>query len=162
MRENPNQAYHGALFGMSQGNCSNVSQMWIKQDLFLKRFLWFANKGSGQINGYEVQKLHYSGKKGYHTLKNLLMKPATTLEGEVVLYPGETFEGSHHDKALYDQAELVFYCPAALSVGDRRAVDLGFLGIEAEGVRVFIPEKRPKGQELTQYQKELNSSNSYY
>lgn len=42
-------------------------------------------------------------------------------------------------------------------MGDRRAVDLGFLGIEAEGVRVFIPEKKPKGKELTQYQKELNS-----
>ena len=173
MKENPNQAYHGALFGMSQGKVS----LWIKQLApLLEEALYQMGKlpkravnqlydflsacievvmlmdvterAVGRSTDYEVQKLHYSGKKGYHTLKNLLI---TTLEGEVI-YLGETFEGSHHDKALYDQAELVF--PDQLHC---LWVDLGFLGIEADGVRVFIPEKKPKGKELTQYQKELNS-----
>ena len=172
MKENPNQAYHGALFEMSQGK---VSQ-WVKQlsplleealgrmDKLPKRSaerLYYFLYGSletvmlmdvterrvGISTDYEVQKLHYSGKKGTHTLKNLLI---TDLEGQV-LYLGESSEGSQHDKALYDQAELRF--PDQLHC---LWVDLGFIGIEAEGVRVFIPDKKPKGGELTQAQKTRN------
>ena len=173
MKENPNQAYQGALFGMSQSKVS----LWIKQlaplleealhrmEKLPKRavnqlyyVLWASietvmlmdvtERKVGRSTDYEVQKLHYSGKKGYHTLKNLLI---TTLEGEV-LYLGETFEGSYHDKTIYHQAELVF--PDQLHC---LWVDLGFLGIEAEGVRIIMPDKKPKNQELTDYQKGLNS-----
>lgn len=173
MKENPNQAYHGTMFGMSQGKVS----LWIKQLAPLleealgrmgklpKRqvsqlyaylcacievvmFMDVTERRIGRSSDYQVQKLHYSGKKGCHTLKNLLI---TTLEGEV-LYLGESFEGSYHDKALYDQAELVF--PDQLHC---LWVDLGFLAIEAQGVRVIMPDKKPKGKKLTAYQKELNS-----
>lgn len=55
-------------------------------------------------------------------------------------------------QVLYDQAELRFpnqiHC---LWVG------LGFIGIPAEGIRVFIPDKKPKGGELTETQKALNA-----
>lgn len=173
MKENPNQAYHGAMFGMSQGKVS----LWVKQlaplleealdrmNKLPKRqvstlyaylcacievvmFMDVTERRVGRAADYQVQKLHYSGKKGCHTLKNLLI---TTLEGEV-LYLGESFEGSHHDKAIYDQAELVF--PDQLHC---LWVDLGFLAIEAEGVRIIMPDKKPKGKELTGYQTELNS-----
>lgn len=172
MKENPNQVYHGAMFDMSQGKVS----LWIKQlspilqealkgmDKLPKRevnqfyhylcacieivmFMDVTERRVGRSADYQVQKLHYSGKKGCHTLKNLLI---TTLEGEVI-YLGETFEGSWHDKALYDQAELIF--PDQLHC---LWTDLGFLGIEAEEVSVFMPDKKPKGKELTDYQKELN------
>lgn len=67
--------------------------------------------------------------------KNLLI---TNLAGEII-YLGETVEGSIHDKKIYQQAQLYF--------PDQRHclwVDLGFVGIEAEGVKVFMPEKKPK------------------
>jgi hypothetical protein len=35
-------------------------------------------------------------------------------------------------------------------------VDLGFLGIKAENVRIWMPEKKPKNRELNQEQKEFN------
>jgi hypothetical protein len=172
MKENPNQSYQGAMFSMSQGKVS----LWVKQlsalleealkrmDKLPKRevnqfyhflhacvevimFMDVAERRIGRSTDYQVQKLHYSGKKRCHTLKNLLI---TTLEGEVI-YLGETFEGSLHDKTLYDQAELEFphqwHCLWA---------DLGFVGIQAEGVQVFMPQKKPKGKELTDYQMGLN------
>lgn len=172
MKENPNQAYHGAMFGMSQGKVS----LWVRQlavllEEALRRMgklpqrsadqLYYfltkclavallmdvAERRIGRSIDYQVQKEHYSTKKSTHTLKNLLI---TNLSQEV-LYLGETFEGRVHDKKLYDQAELMFpeqdYCLWA---------DLGFLGIQAEHIAVILPEKKPKGKELTNYQKELN------
>ena len=172
MKENPNQAYHGVLFCMSQ---SKVSQ-WIQQLSPLLQealdrmgklptrqvcqfyhllcsciesvlFMDVAERRIGRSGDYQVQKLYYSGKKGYHTLKNLLI---TNLEGNVI-FLGETWEGSTHDKTMYDAAELIF-------PDDEYSlwVDLGFLGIEANGIEVILPEKKPKGRELTNYQKELN------
>jgi hypothetical protein len=172
MKENPNQAYHGVMFSMSQGKVS----LWVKQLSTLleqaleqmgktpKRemnkfyhflyaycevimFMDVAERRIGRSTDYQVQKEHYSGKKGCHTLKNLLI---TNLEGEVI-YLGETFEGSLHDKTMYDQAELSFP-----NQWHSLWVDLGFLGIEADKVEIFMPEKKPRGKQLTKYQKELN------
>lgn len=173
MKENPNQVYHGVMFSMSQGKVSS----WVKQLSFLleealkrmsempkremDKFYYFlyaygevvmfmdvAERRVGRSSDYQVQKDHYSGKKGCHTLKNLLI---TNLEGKVI-YLGETFEGSIHDKAMYDQADIQFpdqwHCLWA---------DLGFLGMEAKGVQVFMPEKKPKGKNLSSFQKELNT-----
>ncbi len=63
-----------------------------------------AERRIGRSTDYQVQKEHYSSKKGTHTLKNLLI---TSLTQEVI-YLGETFEGRVGDKALYNQAELKF------------------------------------------------------
>lgn len=172
LKENPNQAYHGAMFSLSQGKVS----VWVKQLSWLleealtkmrkmpKRevhkfyhflyaygevmmFMDVAERKIGRSTDYQVQKAHYSGKKSAHTLKNLLI---TNLEREVI-YLGETFEGSVHDKTMYDQVDFAFpnqlHCLWA---------DLGFLGIAAEEVKVFMPEKKPKGKELSNFQKELN------
>ena len=110
MKENPNQAYQGVLFGMSQGKVS----LWIKQlaplleealrqmrklpkrtvnqlyyclcaSIETVMLMDVTERQVGRSTDYEVQKLHYSGKKGYHTLKNLLI---TTLEGEVMYLRG--------------------------------------------------------------------------
>lgn len=177
MKENPNQAYHGVMFSMSQGKVS----LWVKQLSSLleqalaqmgkmpKRemnkfynflcaycqailFMDVTERRIGRSTDYQVQKEHYSGKKGCHTLKNLLI---TNLEAEVI-YLGETFEGSIPDKSMYDQADLKFAEPQTAQQWHWLWVDLGFLGIEANQVQVFMPEKKPKGKQLTNYQKELN------
>jgi hypothetical protein len=160
MKENPNQVYHGVMFSMSQGKVS----LWVKQlsalleqaleqmgktpkgeinkfynflntYLEVSMFMDVTQRRIGRSKDYQVQKEYYSGKKRCHTIKNLLI---TNLAGEII-YLGETFEGSIHDKTIYEQAELCFpdqwHC---------LWVDLGFLGIEAEGVKVFMPEKKPK------------------
>lgn len=173
MKENPNQVYHGMMFSMSQGKVS----LWIKQLSSLleqalgqmgktpKRevskfynFLYaygevimlmdVTERRIGRSTDYQVQKEYYSGKKGCHTLKNLLI---TTLAGEI-LYLGETFEGSVHDKTIYEQAQLCFP-----DQGHSLWVDLGFLGIQAEGLQVFMPDKKPKGKQLSDFQKGLNT-----
>lgn len=172
LKENPNQAYHGAMFGMSQGKVSLwVSQLSTLLEKALERmgklpkrtsdqlyyllnsyfemalFMDVAERRIGCSADYQVQKEHYSRKKGTHTLKNLVI----TDSGKEVLYLGSTAEGRMHDKAIYDQAELKFpqqgHCVWA---------DLGFLGIRAENAAVILPEKKPKGKGLTNYQKELN------
>jgi len=172
LKENPNQAYHGAMFGMSQGKVSLwVSQLTTLLEEALRRMgrlpqrsadhLYYvltksltmvllmdvAERRIGRSTDYQVQKDHHSSKKSTHTLKNLVM---TTLTQEV-LYLGETFEGRVHDKTMYDQAELKFP-----NQDQSLWVDLGFLGIEAENAAVILPEKKLKGKELTNYQKELN------
>ncbi|MFP4091601.1 MAG: HARBI1 family protein [Cyclobacteriaceae bacterium] len=173
MKENPNQAYHGVMFSMSQGKVS----LWVNQLSFLLKealkkmgkipnreankfynflyayvevvmFMDVAERRIGRSPDYQVQKDHYSGKKGHHTLKNLLI---ANLEGEII-YLGETFEGSVHDKSMYDQAELKFP-----DQWHSLWVDLGFLGLKAEGVEVYMPEKKPKGKKLSNFQKELNT-----
>lgn len=106
MKENPNQAYQGVMFSMSQGKVS----LWVNQLSFLLEealqqmdkmprrelnkfynflyayvevimFMDVAERRIGRSTDYQVQKEYYSGKKGYHTLKNLLI---TNLEGEVI------------------------------------------------------------------------------
>ncbi|MDF9796263.1 hypothetical protein OKW21_002603 [Catalinimonas alkaloidigena] len=178
MKENPNQAYHGVMFSMSQGKVS----LWVNQLSFLLEealkkmgkmphrevnkfynflyayvelvmFMDVVERRIGRSPDYQVQKDHYSGKKGCHTLKNLLI---ANLEGELI-YLGETFEGSVHDKSMYDQAELKFPDHRIAERWHSLWVDLGFLGLKAEGVEVYMPEKKPKGKELSNFQKELNT-----
>lgn len=86
-------------------------------------FMDVAERRIGRSTDYQVQREHYSGKKGCHTLKNVL---ATNPTGKVI-YLWETFEG------------------------DRRAVNLVFLGTQAEGVEVCLPKKKPKGKELSNF-----------
>lgn len=134
IKENPNQAYHGAVFGMNQGKQYPLGvSLWVRQlstllkeasrrmEKLLQRsadqlyyvlnkclttalLIDVAERRIGRSADYQVQKEHYSRKKGTHTLKNLVI---TTLTQEV-LYLGETFEGRVHDKKMYDQAELKF------------------------------------------------------
>ncbi|MFP4097062.1 MAG: hypothetical protein ACLFUB_21440 [Cyclobacteriaceae bacterium] len=69
-----------------------------------------------------------------------LFHPAIFRKGQII-YLSKTFEGSVHDKKMYDLPEFKF-----LDQWHCLWVDLGFLGIEAEGVEVFMPEKKPKAK----------------
>jgi hypothetical protein len=173
MKENATQAYHGIMFDMSQGKVS----MWIKQlapilEESLQKMRKLPSRCAsllyqvlcasvqtvllmdvterkvGRSTDMHVQKEYYSGKKGYHTIKNLLISN----EQGKILFLGETSEGSIHDMKLYHQAELTFpdkdHC---------LLVDLGFQGINANNIMVVIPEKKPKGRKLSPEQKSINT-----
>ena len=97
---------------------------------------------------YEVQKSNFSGKKKIHTNKNNLLVD----ENERVIYLSKTYEGSVHDAKICEYEPLTF--PKS-----RECIllqDLGYVGHEAKNAIVFMPEKKPKGRELTQDQKNIN------
>lgn len=123
LKNNPLQSYHGMSFNMSQGK---VSQ-WLNVLLpLLEEALCRARQLPGRTPGHlylslclltgqmllmdateravpraiddEKQQLEYSGKKGCHTNKNLLVASET---GKV-LYLSSTVESSLHDKAWTD------------------------------------------------------------
>jgi hypothetical protein len=158
LKNNPLQSYHGLAFNMSQGK---VSQWLVVLMPLLEEALYRAGQLPGRTPGHLYlslqllagqlllmdateravpratdgarQQHEYSGKKGCHTNKNLLV---ASEQGQV-LYLSPTVEGSLHDKALADELELEFVA------GQRLLVDLGFLGYKPKDTQVFLPQKKP-------------------
>lgn len=88
------------------------------------------------------QKKFYSGKKKKHTIKNQL----TVTPNGRILSVSRSVPGSKHDKKLYDESRLTY-------LRDIKPIsDLGYFG--AEGIT--MPNKKPKGKELTVEQKQFN------
>ena len=94
---------------------------------------------------YQVQKEEYSGKKKTHTVKNLAFSDGKGY----IHYLGVTYEGSVHDKTLWDQIKIK---NEEINI----LVDLGFLGVEHDYENVIIPYKKPKNKELKELQKQIN------
>ena len=92
------------------------------------------------------QKFFYSGKKKSHTVKNLLL----INESCSVIFLSETVEGKRHDKKLADTA------PYKLPAESRLLQDTGFQGFTLDNVCILMPQKKPKGGELTAEQKMSN------
>lgn len=94
------------------------------------------------------QRRDYSGKKGTHAKKNL----AVTSEKRI-LAVGKTESGSVHDYRLLKESGFM----GAL-VGHALWADLGFFGIRKDfpNHEVLMPEKKPKGKELSDAQKADN------
>ena len=166
MKENPNQAYHGRLFGICQ---SKVSE-WVN---FLAPVLEASLKRLGVMpqTGYSYQhqevaeyllvdvterqvprcldhacqKETYSGKKKLHTIKNL----AITAHNGHILYISPSYEGSIHDKTIWDGTAVGH---TALNM----LFDLGFLGVDKAYPNAVLPYKKPKNRELTELQKDIN------
>jgi hypothetical protein len=101
----------------------------------------------------EEQKNYYSGKKKRHTLKTQVVVGP---DGEIMGH-SETVPGAKHDKPLYDDS----------GVGDRldedeaMMGDKGYQGIQKDRLAV-LPDKKPKGGELTDEQKTRNRRISHY
>lgn len=171
LSENPTQQYHAALFKMSQ---SKVSQ-WLKLLLpllekALSRLKMLPGRTTEKLYytlkamasyfimldaterpiprsaDYERQRFFYSGKKGMHTVKNNLI----TDKHQQILYLSPTVEGSMHDKKLADEMELDFPAEGVLMQ------DLGYTGFAPQGVRIVMPEKRQKNEELAREDKSFN------
>lgn len=90
----------------------------------------------------------YSGKKKRHTRKNIILTNPQTTE---VVFLGATQDGTMHDKKALDQEELKTTIPVKLGL------DLGFEGADIPNVHIVLPKKKPKGQELTELQKQQNT-----
>jgi DDE superfamily endonuclease/Helix-turn-helix of DDE superfamily endonuclease len=86
----------------------------------------------------QAQTDHYSGKKGTHTDKNLLISHA---ESSQVLYLSPTEPGHTHDKKLADEQAITY--PPGATLGK----DTGFQGYEPKAVITYQPKKKPKGKE---------------
>jgi len=96
----------------------------------------------------EQQKQYYSGKKKRHTVKNNLL---VTLSGRRVQYLSGTYEGKKHDKKICDDEPLTF------PEGSTLYKDTGFQGYEPAGVHTQQPQKKPRGQELSEENKARNT-----
>jgi len=168
LKENPNQAYHGLLFNMSQSKVSEwVSYLLPVLEEALKEMGFMPQSGYQFSNppesaqylladvterqiprdiDRENQQDDYSGKKKMHTMKNL----AISDERGKILFVSDTYQGSTHDKSIWDDIQFDF---GELNV----LTDLGFLGAERGQPNVILPFKKPKNGELTALQKEINS-----
>ena len=97
----------------------------------------------------EGQRFTYSGKKKYHTWKTLVISDF----GRVIHYVGRLWNGKTHDKCIYNYelSDLDY-------AGKGRLVDLGFHGLQADGEQdpVLMPWKKPRGEKLSQEDKEDN------
>lgn len=171
LKHNHLQSSHGYTFNMSQGK---VSQ-WLKTLLPLlekslgKMKLLPARTSehlylslqvlAGQVLymdaterpvprsvDWERQKQEYSGKKGMHTNKNLLIAN----ERKQILYLSATVAGSMRDKALADEMELSFCSQQGL------LLDSGFQGYDPEGIQLCLPVKKPRKKELSEFDKMYN------
>lgn len=93
-----------------------------------------------------LQKLYYSGKKKLHALKNIVLSQAC---GKVI-FLSRTCEAKKHDKKAADQASY------QLPAGSTLYQDCGFQGFSLVGVTIIQPKKKPRGQELTEAEKQNN------
>lgn len=168
----PLQAVVGYLFGMSQSQACE----WVRKlSGVLKAALGFldhlpernpenletvlAADGSDEIavdgterrvqrpKNPEKQKKCYSGKKKTHTVKNNVI---VTTEGRKVKYLGKTCEGKKHDKKICDEERPTF--PEGIVLYK----DTGFQGYEPERAVCRQPKKKPRGGELTRFEKNQN------
>ena len=94
---------------------------------------------------YELQRENYSGKKKKHTVKNAVITTACC----TILFVSQTFSGNVHDKSIADESYTI---PAGYTLMQ----DTGYQGYRPEGVTIIQPQKKPRGKELTEEQKESN------
>jgi len=95
----------------------------------------------------DTQKRYYSGKKKRHTLKTqVVVLPDGTIAGF-----SDTVPGSQHDKSLYDASGVTDH----LDQDEAIMGDSGYQGIQHDH-RAVLPDKKPKGGELTDDQKARN------
>ena len=91
---------------------------------------------------------NYSGKKKRHTRKHTT---GSTRKKRVILL-SKARGGKVHDKKQLDEEEWIENIPDEVAIEG----DLGFQGLQNEFVNVHLPQKKPRGKELTESQKEEN------
>lgn len=98
----------------------------------------------------ETQRLFYTRKHHMHSVKNTVCCD----EFQYVFFIGETRRGARHDKAIIDDdlPDLHYDCFQDIWLSK----DTGYQGYQPRGVHLLEPIKKPKGEELTAFQKEFN------
>ena len=104
------------------------------------------------------QKKHFSGKKGFHTVKNTTVSDTD----KRILILGETVPGSQHDYSLFKEEfdpKIDWFASTKVST------DLGYQGIKTDYLspeNIHIPHKKPRKSkknpdpQLTRQQKREN------
>ena len=95
---------------------------------------------------YEVQKEFYSGKSHMHAVKNLIICNIS----KFILFLSDTCEGRIHDLKISDLENYEFRKKVIAWI------DLGFIGLNPENVKIELHKKKPKGKELTEDEKNEN------
>jgi len=90
--------------------------------------------------------------KKTHSLKNNLACD----DKKRILWLSKTYDGHVHDKKIMDKQ------PLSLPVGITLWQDSGFLGYYPENAIIKMPQKKPKGKDLSNEQKESNKKISSY
>lgn len=159
LKENPNQAYHGHVWGLSQAKVSEWIQFLspVLEDALEKlgvmpqtgTYYQHRDTASDYLlmdvterevprrTDYEAQEEEYSGKKKCHTLKNLII---ANPDG-YVHFLSPSYEGAIHDKTLWD--DLVVE-----PMEQNLLADLGFLGVDHTHPNVLMPFKKSKKSRL--------------
>ncbi len=86
------------------------------------------------------QKKHYSGKKGFHTVKNTMVSDPS----KRVLILGKTVPGSQHDYSLFKEE---FDPKTDWFASTKASTDLGYQGIKTDYLspeNIDIPHKKPR------------------
>ena len=96
----------------------------------------------------KTQRKHYSGKKGCHTRKNIVMGNPE----KRVLFLSSTKAGHYHDKKLFDKETSCRVIPPDRTLW----LDKGFQGVQHQHKKVMMPKKKPKNGKLTTTEKEEN------
>ena len=98
------------------------------------------------------QNKRYSGKKRYHSRKNLIF----CNHNKEILYLSPTADGRKHDYNITKNEEIPKAIPPDIPI----YLDTGFQGIKdmvKNPDMIFMPKKKPKGGKLTTDEKETNS-----
>ncbi len=95
---------------------------------------------------HDEQTEYYSGKRKYHTVKNILL----TDKRCVIRFLSATYAGRWHDKALVEDEQY------ALPAGSILYQDRGFQGWSVACTTMEQPTKKPRGGTLTDAQKTEN------
>lgn len=163
------QSVHGALFGISQPkanqwihtltpvleatlasqNCLPARKFTDLPQKNLEATLYWHDGTERPIqrpSDDAEQRQHYSGKKKQHTLKNNLVIDAECR----IVFLTATVEGKKNDKKLSDESDY------QLPPGSTLVQDTGFQGFELSDVAILQPKKKPKGKELTDFEKHIN------
>jgi len=137
----------------------NKSQRKRKMDQFMQEFPDVAaivdatEQPTQRPQDPAKQKSYYSGKKKRHTLKTQVVVGP---DGELMGY-SETVPGAKHDKPLYDESGV----SDRLDEDEAMMGDKGYQGIQKDRLAV-LPDKKPKGRELTDDQNARNRRISHY
>ena len=171
LKENPNQAYHGACFNMTQSKVSEWVRFLLPVLYEVLKGLGYMPQSMGKFNAdesydyllvdvtdrivprrcdMEGQREEYSGhhgngKKKSHTCKHLAIRDSVGY----IHYMTPAYQGSVHDKTIWDSLDIA-------SSPINLLADLGFQGIQHDYPNVILPYKTPKNGKLTKLQKQIN------
>jgi hypothetical protein len=98
------------------------------------------------------QRKYFSGKKKQHTVKNIVIND----DKRKIKYLGSTKIGKDHDYSMFKKE----ISPPNISKNTTLWTDKGFQGIQKDypSLDVMMPKKKPKGKDLSQFDKEQNKT----